>query len=507
MAALRVLLGVFLTLSILWTQDAANAASIKTYSNPVAVQLTDSSTSSLKLQGIYELTNKANNQKTFLLPNLTITVTRTENNVNIKADSYTFSSSSGFELREVDNIVQNARFTSTTELKSGATADYATRKTLSKAETAEYIQTIVNNKGETWYNVAVADGTKGWVPANSTLIDKYSISIPTILYGTNSYRGGVSLLPKTSGKVAIINNLELEDYLKGVIPNEMPASWHKEALKAQAIVARSYAANSMSLKNTTASQVYKGYTSEDARTNQAVDETAGILVKYNGKPIQTFFYSTSGGRTANVGDVWNSNQASFPYLISVDDPYENSPHSNWENSFTSSMILKSFGLDPTSTTLYNISINPTGANGEVSSVTIDTSVGQKTVTGNELTIRKLFPIDGSYGFLRSNWFTLKVNKDYVIQTPTGQQSQFGIDGQQVMTGANTLVPISSKTVSIQTSSGIITKDSDPASITAIGKGWGHRIGMSQYGAKGFAENNWKAIDIVKHYFPNTEVSK
>ena len=76
-----------------------------------------------------------------------------------------------------------------------------------------------------------------------------------------------------------------------------------------------------------------------------------------------------------------------------------------------------------------------------------------------------------------------------------------------MTGTNTTSTISSADVSIQTASGTITKEADPASITATGKGWGHRIGMSQYGAKGFAENNWKAVDIVKHYFPNTDVSK
>ncbi|UGB30459.1 SpoIID/LytB domain-containing protein [Metabacillus sp. B2-18] len=505
--AKKVLLGVFLTLSLLWNADAANAASIKTYSNPVAVQLVDISTSTLKLQSIYELTNKANNQKTYFLPGLNITITRSQSNVNIDAGSASFSSASGFELKEVYNVAQYARFTTTTDLKSGATSDYPTRKSLTKAETAEYIGSFVNNKGETWFNVQVADGTKGWVPAKTTLIDKNTVSLPTIAYGASAYRGGMSLLPKTAGKVAIVNNLDLEDYLKGVVPNEMPASWHKEALKAQAIVARSYAANSMSLKNTTASQVYKGYTSEDARTNQAVSETAGVVVKYGGKPIQTFFYSTSGGRTANVGDVWNSNQASFPYLISVDDPYENSPHSNWQNSFTSSMILNSFGLDPATTTLYDIKTNPTGANGEITSVTISTSAGEKTVTGNELTIRKLFPIEGSYGFLKSNWFTLNVDKEYTVQTASGQQSQLSVSGQQVMTGTNTTSTISSSDVSIQTASGTITKEADPASITATGKGWGHRIGMSQYGAKGFAENNWKAVDIVKHYFPNTDVSK
>ena len=83
------------------------------------------------------------------------------------------------------------------------------------------------------------------------------------------------------------------------------------------------------LSSSVSSQVYKGFSSEDSRTNAAVNETAGVYVKYKGKPIQTFFFSTSGGKTANVGDVWNSNQSSFPYLVSVEDPYETSKFSTW----------------------------------------------------------------------------------------------------------------------------------------------------------------------------------
>lgn len=505
--AKKVLLSALLALGLLWTQGTANAGSVKTYSNPVAVQLVDIPTSSLKLQGVYELTNKANNQKTLLLPNLTITVTRSGSNVNIDAGSASFASGSGFEVKEVYNVAQYTRFTSTTDLHSGATSDYSVKKTLTKAETAEYINSFVNSKGETWYNVMTADGTKGWVSASSTFVDKNTISVPTVSYGKNAYRGSMSLLPKTSGNVAVINNLDLEDYLKGVVPNEMPASWHKEALKAQAIVARSYAANSMSLKNTTSSQVYRGYTSEDSRSTAAVNETAGVLVKYNGKPIQTFFFSTSGGRTANVGDVWNSNQASYPYLVTVEDPYETSPHSNWEYSFNSATMLESFGFDPATTALYDIKAKATGANGEVTAVTVMTSNGEKTVEGNEQVIRKLFPIEGSYGILKSNWFTLQVNKSYAVRTASGDQSQLSVKGQKVMTGNGVTTTVSGDQVSVQTASGVVGKDADPASITTTGKGWGHRIGMSQYGAKGLAEHNWKAIDIVKHYFPNTEVSK
>ncbi|MGG3804418.1 SpoIID/LytB domain-containing protein [Metabacillus fastidiosus] len=502
----KVILTFFLSLSLLFIHNEASAATVKSYSNPVAVQLADAASSSIKLQGIYEFTNKGNNEKTFLLPNITMNASRSGQNVVVNIGT-SFTSSAGFEVKEVDNIAKYAKFTNATSVKASAASDSETRATLSKAEIAEYIESLVNDKGETWYNVLLANGQKGWVPAKTTLIENNSISTPIVTIGKKTYRGGISLLPKTSGKVTVLNNLDLEDYLKGVIPNEMPASWHKEALKAQAIVARSYAANSMSLKNTTASQVYGGYSTEDKRTTEAVEETAGIVVKHNGKPIQTFFYSTSGGKTANVGDVWNSNQANFPYLISVDDPYENSPHSNWENSFTSSTILKSFGFNPGNTVLYDIKPKATGANGEVTSITIETSAGPKTITGNESVIRKLFPIEGFYGFLKSNWFTVEANKSYTVQTNSGQNSQFAVSGQAVMQGNGTQSTISDNQVAIQTANSIVTKDTDPTSITLTGKGWGHRIGMSQYGAKGLAENGWKAVNIVKHYFANTEVSK
>nr|WP_276537514.1 SpoIID/LytB domain-containing protein [Bacillus infantis] len=327
-----------------------------------------------------------------------------------------------------------------------------------------------------------------------------------------SYRGSFSLAPNGSS-IQIVNYLDMEDYLKGVVPNEMPASWHKEALKAQAIAARSYAANMMMLTTTATSQVYRGYSGEDGRSNIAIQETDGLLVKYNGKPIQTFFFSTSGGKTANVGDVWNSDQKNFPYLVSVDDPYETSVYKSWSETFTPSQILASFGFTGSSVVLYDIQLTKTGANGEVSAVTVKTSAGDKTVKGNESVIRKLFPLSNSsvYNMLYSNWFDIQLSggqQALSVQTSTGTETVADLKGQSVQT-ASGQIALDGSPVSIQTSGGIVSNEgsSGVTSITVTGKGWGHRIGMSQYGAKGYAERGWTAEQILTHYFKGTTVSK
>lgn len=337
-----------------------------------------------------------------------------------------------------------------------------------------------------------------------------SLSLARVSNGV-TYRGSFFLKPNGS-KIEVINILDMEDYLKGVVPSEMPASWHKEALKAQAISARSYAANSIMLTTTAASQVYRGYSGEDARTNAAIKDTEGLLVKYNGKPIQTFFFSTSGGRTANVGDVWNSKQSDFPYLVSVEDPYENSPYSSWSETFTATQVLKSFGFAETAQ-IYDITLAKTGANGEVRGVTLKTSAGDKTVTGNEAVIRKLFPLPDAnlYNQLYSNWFDIQVNgspTELSVQTANGTETIKDLKGQKVQT-ANGEVTLSDSKVSIQTAGGVVSNEGGTGitSVTLNGKGWGHRIGMSQYGARGYAEKGWTAEQILTHYFQGTTISK
>jgi stage II sporulation protein D len=151
------------------------------------------------------------------------------------------------------------------------------------------------------------------------------------------YRGRLRLVHFTDG-LMIINALSLETYLYGVVPRESPASWPIEALKAQAVAARSYAyratggSGAFDVYCTTASQMYGGADGETAATNLAVNSTKGIVPEYQGTPIVAYFFSTSGGHTENIENVWTG-VAPVPYLKGVPDPYDTtSPYHTWPNN-------------------------------------------------------------------------------------------------------------------------------------------------------------------------------
>ena len=149
-----------------------------------------------------------------------------------------------------------------------------------------------------------------------------------------AYRGQF-VASASNGQVRIVNNVGLEAYLFGVVPGEMPFYWVPEALKAQAVAARTYAlavrksGSDFDLYPDVRSQVYRGISGERASTTAAVQETAGQVVLYRGRIATTYFFSTSGGRTASVSDVWPGS-GRIPYLVSVADPYDSlSPYHRW----------------------------------------------------------------------------------------------------------------------------------------------------------------------------------
>jgi stage II sporulation protein D len=159
----------------------------------------------------------------------------------------------------------------------------------------------------------------------------------------HQYRGSIQV-DLVNGKLRAINFVGLEQYLYGVVPSEMPYTWLPEALKAQAVAARSYAlatrkTGAFDLYPDTRSQVYLGIDHEKPSTNAAVDATAGKVVLYQGQVAKTYFFSTSGGRTASAEDVWGE---PVPYLLSVPDPYDTiSPYHNWGPfAFTGSKLAK-----------------------------------------------------------------------------------------------------------------------------------------------------------------------
>ncbi|WP_157796556.1 SpoIID/LytB domain-containing protein [Bacillus sp. FJAT-45037] len=487
-------------------QSEARAFTSAPYQKPVTVTLdTNGNSFPVVLNGLYELHNRSTNEKVLLQPGTSITISRNGSNITLQTLGRTYQSPNGFTIQEMKGNNQINTFSSATTMRRGALSSYDAVTELYRGEAAKYLGQFTNNHGQLWFNIETSTGQRGWVPATTTFQPRNIPTLALATYKNRQYRGTLEFT--TNGaSIRTVNRLDIEEYLKGVVPGEMPPSWHLEALKAQAIAARSYALNTMNLTTTPASQVYGGYTSEHPRSNQAVDETKKRIVSYNGKPVQAFFFSTSGGRTANIGDVWNSSQSTFPYFASVNDPYENSPHGSWTESYNSRTLLDQFGFGP-SAILLDIQVNKSGQNGEVRAVTLHTTAGNKTITGNENQIRRIFPSASAYGFLRSNWFDLASNQSYTVQNANNQQKQFSVKGQQVQT-ATGISTITSDQVHIQSATGTAQlTDSDPRSIVLTGKGWGHRIGMSQYGAKGFAEQGRSAEQILRHYYTGTTISQ
>jgi stage II sporulation protein D len=157
------------------------------------------------------------------------------------------------------------------------------------------------------------------------------------------YRGALEVVPTRSdpGALNVINALSVNSYVKGVVPGEVPSSWPGAALRAQAVAARSYAltsgidGNGFTLYSDTRSQVYGGLRVETERTSRAVRDTRDEVVSYRGETAQTFYFSTSGGRTES-GFLGGAN---VPYLRSVQDPYDfHSPLHRWRFRFSTSFI-------------------------------------------------------------------------------------------------------------------------------------------------------------------------
>jgi stage II sporulation protein D len=229
----------------------------------------------------------------------------------------------------------------------------------------------------------------------------FSPGATPLKYGGKEYRG---LLRVNVGRrrLQIVNHLGLEPYLYGVVPREVPSTWPAEALKAQAVVARSYA---LAVRKTgaaydvfadTRSQVYGGIAAEKATTNAAVDATATQVLLYEGKVATTFFFSTSGGQTASIEDVW-ANGAPTPYLVSVPDPYETaSPHHTWGPfSFTSAKLRATFKV-PGQLVDVRVALN---ASKRVETMTLVGTKGEVVVSGTDVRTKL---------GLRSTWFRVGV---------------------------------------------------------------------------------------------------
>ena len=215
------------------------------------------------------------------------------------------------------------------------------------------------------------------------------------------YRGSIRV-DVQKGRLRAINVVGLEQYLYGVVPSEVPDDWPAEVLKAQAVAARSYALatrktdGDFDLYPDVRSQVYRGVDEEVETTTAAVDETAREVLTYGGEVALTYFFSTSGGKTASVTDVFAGSKPT-PYLVSVDDPYDSlSPHHVWGPLvFPVSRLQKAIKA-PGRLTDVRTTVNRSA---RVSTVTGVGTLGQVTLRGSD--VRRVLD-------LRSTWFRVGV---------------------------------------------------------------------------------------------------
>ena len=251
--------------------------------------------------------------------------------------------------------------------------------------------------------------------------------------------------------------MDIEEYLYGVVPCEVPHTWPKQALMAQAVAARTYAlyikqkslANIFDVRATTASQVYGGFDAEALSTRFAVDQTRGQVLTYNGRLIVAYFHANSGGYTERPENVWG---ARVPYLKDQPDAYsKDSPGSTWEYFLPYSEAierLRDFGINAGK--IKTVQVGKKTRSGRVQEVTVVSDKGTQRITSNN------FRLAIGAKYLKSTCFDTVLNK-----------------------------------------TGILFK----------GNGYGHGVGMSQWGARQMALQGFDYKRILQHYYCGTTVAK
>jgi stage II sporulation protein D len=356
------------------------------------------------------------------------------------------------------------------------------------------------------------------IPGDGSLVigsNGYNDSIVKV--GENRYRDYITFIIK--GDIYYtINYINIEKYLLGVVPREMGSNFPIEALKAQAIVARSFTYVNINkhmnegynLCDTTHCQVYGGYDNENDNTTQAVLETNGEYVTYNDEIIETPYHSTSGGYTESSKSVWGGE---FPYLVAVEDSFSsNSPNSSWQFQITAAELqskLLSSGINIGD--IQDVMLLDTSETNRVLNVKIVGTSGEKTISGNQFR-----DIVGATS-LKSTLFDIERNggssnssKVYVIDGDSFHPNEIDasnayiIDGKENK-GANRGTVSRAIDADRTSNIGSNTYNSKSLNFVFDGKGYGHGVGMSQYGAMEMAKQGYNYKEIITHYYSGVKI--
>jgi stage II sporulation protein D len=265
-----------------------------------------------------------------------------------------------------------------------------------------------------------------------------------------AYRGALRLSAR-DGRVRVVNVVDLESYLRGVVPAEMQASWPGEALKAQAVAARTYTLHHLDARRdhdvcaTVDCQVYRGRGAEHPAADAAIAATAGEVLTYAGEFARTFYHADSGGVIASAAEVWG---ADLPYLQVFQDVATTGPHRRWIAALDPRSVgahLAGAGIQVG--TLQRVRVLETSASGRVVRAELVGTGGRAVLAGATL---------------------------------RGQLRAWGLKSTRfVMTG----------------------------DLTVRGEGWGHGVGMSQYGARALAQSGHGYAQILGFYYPDTQLQR
>jgi stage II sporulation protein D len=297
-------------------------------------------------------------------------------------------------------------------------------------------------------------------------VNKYILYAPikilpsnnVVFVNSQAYKGYLCI-KKQKSKMTVINVLAIEEYLKGVLPKEVGASWPIEALKTQAVVSRTYTiANfnkhkdqGFNLCSTTHCQVYGGLNCQTHSANQAVKETNKEVLTYKDKVIQAFFHATCGGHTDSPKNVWNSNWEDIPpYLKGVKCAYcHNAPYRTWEQVLDEHFI--------------NEKLSQNNKIGKIKKIKIKGKTSAKAT--------KELEIIHSKGKLNLNAYKFRTL----------------VDAWKIKSHTFDFIKVKNDKIYFK------------------GKGWGHKVGLCQEGAKGMAEKGKTYKKILLYFYPKTKI--
>ena len=311
-------------------------------------------------------------------------------------------------------------------------------------------------------------GRSLWIEA---VVDPADAGEAALVLQKRAYRGRLQVLLE-AGRLRVINHLDLEAYLPSVVGSEMPASWPQQALRAQAVAARTYAlrerrpSDPFDLRATVASQMYRGLEAETPSTREAVQATRAQVLTYGGELIQAVFHSSSGSATEDSGAVWSRQ---LPYLVSVPDFDRSSPVSDWALRFSSTQLRQLF---PDTGGVSRFELLSVSASGRVRQVRVEGPLGQRLISGADL--RRI----------------LGLRSTQVRFEPLGQGAEAPPASNSAITASLPPLPPVDGALPLRPPIGWLLR----------GRGFGHGVGMSQWGAYGLASRGMDYARILQHYY-------